>query len=164
MGRSKANWSLTKAERKRLKEGTQTFLTDPSQAGKNAVRAELLDSHICRDEQYSRGPASRIPRQGVALGQSPEANSPQGRLLREPRVPRWASPIALGATSALRTQYQKLTKGFTRSPAAAVAPGGRRARLAPLVRGSPCSPCPGARCRGPASRYRGSPRASPRPR
>ena len=56
MGRNKANRSLTKAERKRIKEGTQAFHSDPSQAGKNAVRAELLDSHICRD---TRGLAQR---------------------------------------------------------------------------------------------------------
>ena len=39
-----------------MKEGTTAFHADPSQAGKNAVRAELLDSHICRD---TRGLAQR---------------------------------------------------------------------------------------------------------
>ena len=56
MGRNKANRSLTKAERKRIKEGTTAFHADPSQAGKNAVHAESLDSHICRD---TRGLAQR---------------------------------------------------------------------------------------------------------
>jgi len=34
------------------------------------------------------------------VGQPGQTNSPQGCLLRVPGVPRWSSPIALGATSA----------------------------------------------------------------
>ena len=49
MTRNRAKSVLTKAERKRMKEGTTAFHADPSQAGKNAVRAESLDSHVCRD-------------------------------------------------------------------------------------------------------------------
>ena len=49
MTRNRAKSYLTKAERKRIKEGTTAFHADPSQAGKNAVRAESLDSHVCRD-------------------------------------------------------------------------------------------------------------------
>ena len=56
MTRNRAKSVLTKAERKRMKEGTTAFHADPSQAGKNAVRAESLDSHICRD---TRGLAQR---------------------------------------------------------------------------------------------------------
>ena len=44
MTRNRAKSYLTKAERKRIKEGTTAFHADPSQAGKNAVRAESLSS------------------------------------------------------------------------------------------------------------------------
>ena len=59
MTRNRAKSVLTKAERKRMKEGTTAFHADPSQAGKNAVRAESLDSHVCRDKAVLSVPKSR---------------------------------------------------------------------------------------------------------
>ena len=73
-----------------------------SQRAGHAVRAQVAPPHHehQRPEQHPCRAASRIPRKGVALGQSSQANSPQSRILCVPGVPRWSSPIALGATSA----------------------------------------------------------------